>query len=112
MPTTACCCRQQRMASANSSYKENKHDKKVCGCYIVTMNSMNQLLEKAIHLPEDQRLALVHKLLLAGEPHASRDVENAWDAEIRDRIARYDLGNVPTRPAGKVFSDLDRRLES
>ena len=76
------------------------------------MNSMNQLLQEAIHLPEDQRLALVHKLLLAGEPPASRDVENAWDAEIQDRIARYDLGNVPTRPAGKVFSDLDRRLKS
>ena len=76
------------------------------------MNSMSQLLEEAIHLPEDQRLALVHKLLLAGEPLASRDVENSWDTEIRDRIARYDLGNVPTRPAGKVFSDLDSRLKS
>ncbi len=112
MQTTACCCRQQRMVSVKNSYNANKHDKKVCGCYIVSMNSMNQLLQEAIHLPEDQRLALVHKLLLVGEPHTSKDVEDAWDAEIRDRIARYDLGNAPTRPAGEVFSDLDRRLKS
>ncbi len=76
------------------------------------MNTMKQFLQEAIHLPEDQRLALVHKLLLVGEPHTSKDVEDAWDAEIRDRIACYDLGNTPTRPAGEVFSDLDRRLKS
>ena len=76
------------------------------------MNTMNQFLEEAIHLPEDQRLALVHRLLLVGEPHASKEVESSWDAEIRDRIARYDLGMAPTRPAGEVFSDLDRRFKS
>jgi hypothetical protein len=37
-----------------------------------------------------------------GEPHASEDVEHAWDLEIRDRIARYDRGESRSRPAGDV----------
>ena len=76
------------------------------------MSTMNQLLQEAIHLPEDQRLTLVHRLLMIGEPHASKDVEHVWDLEIRDRIARYDRGESRSRPAGEVFSDIDRRLKS
>jgi len=36
----------------------------------------------------------------------------AGDVEIRDRIARYDRGEIGTRSAGEVFSDLDRRLRT
>ncbi len=71
---------------------------------------INQILQEALHLPEDQRLTLAHRLLTLGEPHASEDVKHAWDVEIRDRIARYERGETRSRPAGKVFSDLDRRL--
>ena len=75
------------------------------------MNTMNQLLNKAIHLPEDQRLTLAHRLLMVGEPHAAEDVEHAWYLEIRDRIKRYDRGESRSRPADDVFSDIDRRLK-
>jgi len=96
---------------SSSRSAENKHDKKYRDCYILNMSTMNQLLNKAIHLPEDQRLTLAHRLLMVGEPHASEDVEHAWDLEIRDRIARYDRGESRSRPAGDVFSDIDRRLK-
>jgi len=74
------------------------------------MNSINQILQDAIHLPEDQRLALANRLLLLSEPHASDDVRHAWDAEIRERIARYDRGETGSRLASDVFLELDRRL--
>jgi hypothetical protein len=76
------------------------------------MSTLNQLLQEATYLPEDQRLTLVHRLLKVGEPHTSKDVEHAWDLEIRDRIARYDSGKSSSRPAGEVFSDIDRLLQS
>jgi hypothetical protein len=74
------------------------------------MNSINQILQDAIHLPEDQRLTLANRLLMLSEPHASEDVRHAWDTAIKDRIARYDRGEIGSRPASEVFSDLDRRL--
>ena len=48
---------------------------------------------------------------MVGEPHAAEDVEHAWYLEIRDRIARYDRGESRSRPAGDVFSDIDRRMK-
>ncbi len=74
------------------------------------MNSINQILQDAILLPEDQRLTLANRLLMLSEPHASEEVQSAWDTEIRDRISRYDRGKMSSRPASEVFSDLDRRL--
>jgi len=63
-------------------------------------------------LPEDQRFTLAHKILLVGEPQFSKDVEHAWDMEIRDRIARYDRGELSARPAAEVFADIDRQLKT
>jgi len=74
------------------------------------MNSIDQILQKAIHLPEDQRLTLANRLLMLSEPHASEDVRHIWDTEIKNRIAKYDSGEINSRPASKVFSDLDSRL--
>ena len=48
---------------------------------------------------------------MLSEPHASNDIRHAWDAEIRDRIARYDQGETRSRPASEVLSGLDRRLK-
>lgn len=74
------------------------------------MNSINDIFQEAIQLPEDQRLTLAHKLLTASEPHFSDDVLAAWDIEIRNRIERYDRGEAHSRTASEVFKDLDDRL--
>ncbi len=74
--------------------------------------SVEELLQEAVRLSEGQRLTLAHRLLLASEPAASAEVEQAWDLEIRERIARYDRGEARPRPASAVFTELDRRLES
>ena len=75
------------------------------------MNTMNQLLQEATHLPEDQRLTLAHRILMVCETHDSEDVEHAWDYEIRNRIERYDRGESRSRSTGEVFSDLDGQLK-
>ncbi len=74
------------------------------------MSSINEILQEAIQLPEDQRFTLVHKLLTVGEPHPSDDVMSAWDMEIRNRIERYDRGESHSRTACEVFKDLDDHL--
>ncbi len=75
------------------------------------MESINHILQEVAHLPEDQRLTLVHKILLVGEPRFSKSVEDAWDTEIQDRIARYDRGEIKSRPASEVFANIDRQLK-
>ena len=74
------------------------------------MSSVDEIIEEAKQLPQDQRLALVHRLLEIDEPPISEDVENAWDMAIRERIERYDSGKTSSRPAGEVFTDIDRKL--
>ena len=74
------------------------------------MRSLEDLLSEASELPEDQKLTLAHRILVSAEPEVSTGVEQAWDVEIRERIARYDRGEARTTPAGEVFSKLDRSL--
>ena len=76
------------------------------------MSSVDELLQEAKQLPEDQRLTLVHRILAAGEPSVSQDVEQAWDLVIRKRILQYDQGKAASRPAGDVFAEIDRRIGS
>ena len=75
------------------------------------MNTVQQILQEAVRLPEDQRLTLVNRILSISEPHVSGDISEVWDLEIRDRIARYDQGETCTRSASEVISDLDHRLK-
>ena len=76
------------------------------------MSSIDQLFAEAAQLPADQRLTLAHRLLVSGEPEITADVEEAWEVEIRDRIQRYDRGELATHSAGEVFAEDDRRLKT
>ena len=71
---------------------------------------VDALVTEAMHLPTDQRLTLAYRILSSVEPASSSEIDAAWDAEIRDRIARFDNGASTTIPAAEVFSELDRRL--
>ena len=39
------------------------------------------------------------------------EVERAWNAEIRRRVAELDAGTVETIPAEQVFAELNALLE-
>jgi putative addiction module component (TIGR02574 family) len=69
------------------------------------------IVSEAMRLPPDQRLTLAHRILSSVEPSVSSEVEAAWDAEIRERIARYDAGGVQSIPAAEVFNEVDDRVQ-
>jgi len=71
---------------------------------------VDNILAEAIRLSPEQRLTVAHRLLSSVEPEPTDEIEAVWEAEIRDRIARYDAGAVGSVPAAEVFSELDRRL--
>lgn len=73
--------------------------------------SVETIVAEAVRLPPDQRLTLAHKILSSVEPEPSPETDAAWDREIRERIARYDAGEVQAIPAAEVFAELDRRLQ-
>lgn len=72
--------------------------------------SIEILISEAMQLPPDQRLTLAHRILSSVEPAASSEVDAAWDAEIRERIDRYDSGGARSIPAAEVFAEVDQRL--
>ena len=73
--------------------------------------SVETIVAEAVRLPPDQRLTLAHKILSSVEPEPSLETEAAWDREIRERMARYDAGELRAIPAAEVFAELDRRLQ-
>lgn len=72
--------------------------------------TVDSLARGAVELPPDQRLTLAQVILASLEPDGSPTIDAAWEAEIRERIRRYDIGEVKGIPASQVFSELDRRL--
>jgi putative addiction module component (TIGR02574 family) len=76
----------------------------------VMSESVESIVAEAVHLPPDQRLTLAHKILSSVEPEPSSETDLAWDREIRERMVRYDAGELQSIPAAQVFEELDRRL--
>ena len=72
--------------------------------------TIEDLAKGAIELPPDQRLTLVHRILASLEPDGGPAINAAWEAEIRERIRRYDAGETKGIPAAEVFAEMDRRL--
>ena len=76
------------------------------------MSSIEELVDEARNLPDDQKLTLANRVLELTETAVADDVEDAWDSELRARIQAYDAGRSQTRSAGEVFNDLDSKLSS
>lgn len=72
--------------------------------------TVESLVAEAIALPPDQRLTLAHRILSSVEPDANPEIDAAWDNAIRERMTRYDAGEVRSIPAAEVFAEVDRRL--
>jgi DUF1009 family protein len=74
------------------------------------MKSLETIAADALQLPKDQRFTLAHRILSSVEPEPDAEAEAAWDAEIRERIRRYDAGQTVAVSGVVVFAELDRRL--
>jgi putative addiction module component (TIGR02574 family) len=69
---------------------------------------LKQLETEALELPSAERAQLTRSLLVSLDEETGEDlaeVEHAWDAEIRRRIAELDAGTAELVPAEEVFVD-------
>lgn len=69
--------------------------------------SLKQVEEQALNLNPEERAKLAEVILssLAG-PLAN--IEEAWAQKIGQRVAAYDLGDIPPYPADDVFAEAKR----
>ena len=71
---------------------------------------VEQITDKALLLPSEQRLALVEMLLASLNVPTQAEVDKAWAEEAERRVRDVDDGKVTPLSGEKVFRDLRRRL--
>ena len=72
--------------------------------------TLEDLAQGAIELPPDQRFTLAQRILASVEPSGEPSIDAAWATEIRERIRKYDAGEIKGIPASEVFAEIDRHL--
>jgi putative addiction module component (TIGR02574 family) len=65
---------------------------------------LDELSKKAQALAVEERAQLAQELLESVEREVDPDVQAAWEAEIADRIAKYERGEAKLVPAEEVFA--------
>lgn len=70
-----------------------------------------ELLRQALTLDEKDRASIAGALIESLEAEVDPDAEQAWDAEIRRRVAELDAGTVQTIPWSEVRRRLFRGFE-
>jgi putative addiction module component (TIGR02574 family) len=69
------------------------------------------LLQKALALPEGERMALVRVLIESFDGLADVDVERAWEEEISRRASGLDSGKAKTVSWEEVQQRIAARLD-
>jgi putative addiction module component (TIGR02574 family) len=69
---------------------------------------LEELSKKAQTLTIEERAQLAQELLESVDRDADPDVQAAWDAEIANRIAKYERGEAKLIPAEDVFAAARR----
>ena len=74
------------------------------------MTKLAQLEHDVLQLPEEQRVALVHRVLEGTDCSQEAEVEALWDDEIVRRIGLLDSGQTERVSVSEVFRELDQKL--
>ena len=69
---------------------------------------LDELSMKAQKLTTEERAQLAQELLESVVRDADPEVEAAWEAEIAERILRYERGEAKLIPAEEVFAAARR----
>jgi len=64
--------------------------------------AVEQLLQAALKLPDEEQLQLVSALTAAVEERGLRPFEDSWLEEIKRRSAEYDAGAIQAIPWAEV----------
>ena len=70
--------------------------------------TLKELEAQARSLSPEERARLAESLLESLRDAPITEIENAWDAEIAERVAAYDRGELPTFTAENVFAEARR----
>jgi putative addiction module component (TIGR02574 family) len=70
-----------------------------------------ELLQKALALPESERIAFVRVLIESLDEKSDMDVERAWEEEISRRVSDLDSGKARTVSWEEVQQRIAARLE-
>ena len=71
-------------------------------------NTLKELEAQARSLSPDERARLAEMLLESLRDAPLAEIEKAWEAEIAERVAAYDRGELPTLSAESVFAEARR----
>lgn len=71
-------------------------------------NTLKELEEQVRALTAEERARLAEVLLESLQDAPIAEIEAAWDAEIEQRIAAYDRGELQTFSAEDVFAEARR----
>ena len=69
-----------------------------------------ELSQRALKLAPEDRVRLAEELLASLGTELEPEVDAAWDAELRKRIAEVESGTVQLVPADEVFEKVRRSL--
>jgi len=64
--------------------------------------NLNQIVDEALHLPEDERAELAQKLLLSLDSPSDSEIKAAWLREAQNRAKELDEGLVQPVPVEEV----------
>jgi putative addiction module component (TIGR02574 family) len=73
------------------------------------IQTVDDLAQCATELPPEQRFTLARRILESVEPEGNAGIDSTWALEIRERIRRYDCGEIGGIPAAEVFGELVKR---
>jgi putative addiction module component (TIGR02574 family) len=76
------------------------------------IQAVDQLLQAALRLPDEEQLQLVSALLAAVEERGLRPFDDAWLEEARRRSAEYDAGAVRPVPWAEVKERARQKADS
>ena len=71
---------------------------------------VDQLLESALQLPDEEKLELLAALTTAIEERGLRPFDDSWLEEIERRSAEFDAGKVSATPWEEVKQRVHRKV--
>jgi putative addiction module component (TIGR02574 family) len=66
--------------------------------------------KRVLRWPAAKKVALAEKLLDSVENFASREIEEAWESELKERVMEIEKGKAVGIPANAAFSKAHRIL--
>lgn len=71
-------------------------------------DTLKELEARVRSLSPEERARLAESLLESLRDAPLAEIEEAWEAEIAERVAAYDRGELPTFSAESVFAEARR----